>query len=225
VRLSDFESHLNDPMPGFRCYACGDRIKRPTFLARVQNRVNPPAKARALSSIEKALGRVGGGFKRFFLKHDGVLLYEDTVLPPRGNEEDRAAGVFFFPVADWPAMSQEMRSGLLAMGWSKKDLTDWLRDGIVFGEIPLSANYFVVKPTGRDAGKIYYADHDSFEPDPIADSFGEFLESIITDPATFLNRLGCYTRYSDGTTDTQWIPKRYVADLATESSAGSRKKR
>jgi hypothetical protein len=46
---------------------------------------------------------------------------------------------------------------------------------------------------------------------PIAESFEEFLDSILADPADFLNHLGCYTRYSDGKTDIQWIPKEYVA--------------
>ena len=51
-----------------------------------------------------------------------------------------------------------------------------------------------------------------FEPEPIAGSFEEFLDSIVANPADFLYRRGCYTRYSDGKTDIQWIPKQYVAE-------------
>jgi hypothetical protein len=35
---------------------------------------------------------------------------------------------------------------------------------------------------------------------------------VIKDPPGFLYQCGCFTRYSDGKTDIQWIPKEYVAD-------------
>src|SRR5262249_28444794 len=98
------------------------------------------------------------------------------------------------------------------MGWSEEDMPDWLRQGIAFAEIPHSANYFIIQPNGEDAGKVFYADHDDFQPAPFANSFEEFLDSIVANPADFLNRLGCYNRYSHGKTDIQWIPKEYVPD-------------
>ena len=90
------------------------------------------------------------------------------------------------------------------------EMPEWIMQGIAVGEIPQSGNYFVIQPNGEDAGKVFYANHDGFEPESIADSFEEFLGSIINDPANFLYRMGCYTRYSDGKTDIQWIPKEYV---------------
>ena len=39
----EFETHLKDPAPAFLCYRCGDSTKKETFLARVKNRVHPPA--------------------------------------------------------------------------------------------------------------------------------------------------------------------------------------
>ena len=38
------------------------------------------------------------------------------------------------------------------------------------------------------------------------------MDSIVANPADFLYRRGRYTRYSDGKTDIQWIPKQYVAE-------------
>jgi hypothetical protein len=211
MSLADFETHLKHAAPGFRCYACGDPTENPTLLARVRNQVNPPADNLALSTIEKLLGSAGTAIKQFFVEHDGVLMYED-LLPTRWmGGEFHAAGVAFFPVGEWRAKSEEMRESLLAMGWSEDDMPDWLRQGIAFGEIPHSANFFVVHPTGESAGSVFYADHDDFQPRPIAGSIEELLDSILADPADFLNRLGCYTRYSDGKTDIQWIPKEYVA--------------
>ena len=86
----------------------------------------------------------------------------------------------------------------------------WLKEGIAFGEIPHSANFFVVAESER-AGKIYYADHDDFRESPIAGDLDELLDRIRNDPADFLYQCGCYTRYSDGKTDTKWIPKEYAS--------------
>jgi hypothetical protein len=212
MRLADFEAHLNHPAPAFRCYRCGDRTERPTFLARVRNQVNSPADQLALSTIDKLLGAAGATIKQFYAKCDGVLMYQDTHSTRWSGGEFEAAGVAFFPVSEWQGKSAEMREGLLTMGWSADDMPEWLRQGIAFGEIPHSANYFVMQPSGEDAGKVFYADHDAFEPDPVAGSFEEFLDSILANPADFLYRMGCFARYSDGKTAIQWIPKEYVAE-------------
>jgi hypothetical protein len=211
MSLADFEAHLKHPAPGFRCYACGDRAEKATFLARVKNRVNPPAKKHALSTLDKLLRSTATTVQQFYAKHDGVLMYEDSLSSRWSGGEFEAAGLAFFPVGEWQEKSNEMRESLVAMGWSQEDMPNWLQEGTAFGEIPHSANYLVLQPRGENAGKVFYADHDDFEPDAIAGSFEEFLDSILVDPADFLNRLGCYTRYSDGKTDTQWIPKEYVA--------------
>jgi hypothetical protein len=155
--------------------------------------------------IDSLLGKAGGPFKLLYGLHNGMTLYRDS--------RSEAAGVTFFPVEEWVARSQTMRDELSAMGWEKEQMPAWLREGIAFGEIPHSANFFVVG-VGDDAGKIYYADHDDFTESPIAADLEEFLDRIRSDPAGFLYQCGCYTRYSDGKTDTQWIPQEYVSDAA-----------
>ena len=55
-------------------------------------------------------------------------------------------------------------------------------------------------------------DHDGWIEEPIAENFDALLKQIIADPAGFLVERGCYTRYSDEETDTQWIPEEYIAD-------------
>src|SRR5438105_2599738 len=126
MSLADFEAHLKHLAPGFRCYACGDRAKKVTFLARVKNRMNPPADKHALSNIEKLLGSGASTIKQFYAKHDGVLMYEDTLSRRWSGGEFQAAGVAFFPVAEWQEKSNEMRESLAAMGWSQEDMPDWL---------------------------------------------------------------------------------------------------
>ena len=87
---------------------------------------------------------------------------------------------------------------------------EWVKTGIAFAEIPHSGNYFVFHPTRDGACNVHYADHDSFNDRPWAGSFEAFLGDIVADPAAFMYRAGCYTRYCDGNTKAQWIPKTYV---------------
>jgi hypothetical protein len=64
---------------------------------------------------------------------------------------------------------------------------------------------------GKDTGKVFYINHDDWRDQPFAESFDEFLAHISDSPATLLSEeLGCYARYSEGQTDTQWIPIAYT---------------
>lgn len=204
MSLKRFESHLRDPSPGFRCYAAGDRTESLAVLARVKHRVGRPATSKALADIDNWLGNAATGLQRFYELHDGLLLYRDT--------RSDAAGIDFFKSAELDSRTEEMRESMQAMGFEQADMPSWFEQGLVFGEIPRSANYFVIQSTGDEAGQIFYADHDAYDPAPLAASFDEFLRLIVDDPAGFLNERGCYTRYSDGKTDKQWIPKEYLPD-------------
>src|SRR5580658_7976752 len=158
MSLADFEAHLKHSAPGFRCYACGDRAKNATFLALVKNIVNPPANKDTLSMIDQLLPTAATSVKQFYAEHDGVLMYEDTLSTRRPRGEFKAAGVVFFCANEWQAKSDEMREDLMTMGWPQEDMPDWLQEGIAFGEIPRSANYFVIQSRGENAGKVFYAD-------------------------------------------------------------------
>ncbi len=99
-----------------------------------------------------------------------------------------------------------------AMGFDEDDMPDWFHRGIVFGEIPQSANYFLIQSAGDNAGQVFYCDHDDFKTEPMASSFSDLLSMIVKDPSGFLYQCGCFTRYSDWKTDIQWIPRQYVSD-------------
>jgi hypothetical protein len=204
MSLEAFDAHLRDPAPGFRCYACGDRSEKPSLLARVKNLVGKPGSAKAIAAVINSCGAASPVLKRFVELHDGVLLYRD--------EKSDAAGIEFFKATEWPSRTTEMRESMAAMGFEEGDMPDWFRSGVVFGEIPHSANYLVIQASGDAAGQIFYCDHDDFKTEPMAESFDDFLSMIIKDPPGFLYECGCFTRYSDGKTDIQWIPKEYVSD-------------
>jgi hypothetical protein len=137
-------------------------------------------------------------------------MYEDTVASQWSRREYHAAGIAFYPVGDWQQMSARTRADAFQSGWEEDDSPAWLLEGITIGEIPNSGNYFLIHPNAEPLGAVYYLQHDDFDEEPIAKTFDEFLNAIVTDPVGFLYRSGCYTRYADGKTDIQWIPKEYL---------------
>lgn len=205
MSLERFDAHLSDPAPGFRCYACGAPSEKLDFLARVENVVGKRGSAPVMGVVSRLCSDISA-LKHFVERHDGVLLYRD--------KQSEAGGIAFFSALEWPSRTQEMRESMTAMGFAEDDMPDWFHRGIVFGQIPRSGNYFVIQLRGAEAGKVFYCDHDDFRTEAIAQSFECFLNMIVDNPPEFLHQCGCYTRYSDGKTNTQWIPKEYVADIA-----------
>ena len=128
-----------------------------------------------------------------------MLLFRDT--------ESDATAFELFPIADWPARTAEMRESMEAMGFDSGDMPGWFGAGVAIGQIPHSGNYFVV---GINDGKLYYADHDDFAEDSVTDDAESLIDSLVSDPPQFMYDRGCYARYSDGTSEKQWIPKEYV---------------
>lgn len=166
--------------------------------------IGPPASGSSLAAVTKLCGDTSPVLKRFVELHDGVLLYRDS--------KSDAAGIEFFKAAQWQSRTEEMRESMTAMGFEVDDMPDWFHRGIVFGEIPHSGNYFLIQPDGAEVGQVFYCDHDDFKTEAIAASFGALLNMIVDDPPGFLYQCGCFTRYSDGKTDIQWIPKEYIPD-------------
>src|SRR5204862_4744697 len=94
----------------------------------------------------------------------------------------------------WLSRTREMRESMIAMGFGIDDMPSWFHEGIVFGEIPQSANHFVIQPGGDEAGQVFYCDHDDFRIEPITTSFEELLDRITNDPPGFLYQCGCFAR-------------------------------
>jgi hypothetical protein len=199
VALQEMLRHRN---PAFRCYAAGDRAENLLFTALVTHEINSPATSAALAELDSHFAGGCPSLRELYSLHDGIILFCDTGSDVTGFE--------LFPIADWPARTAEMRSSMEAMGFDLGDMPDWFDAGVVIGQIPQSANYFVAETSGGSAGKLYHADHDDFAEDSIADNAESLINSLVSDPAQFMYDRGCYTRYSDGTTEKQWIPKEYV---------------
>ena len=206
IPFADFLRHIADPAPAFRCFACGDENEEPVHVALVEHELEPPAGDAATEMLRELLGPAAAGVEPLYRQHDGVLLYCDA--------ESDAAGFALFPIEEWTARSAEMREQLAEMGWELDDTPLWLREGLAIGEVPFSGNFFVMHPAGADPHRVYYVDHDAFEDAPITANLEALLDWLSAEPANLLYQLGCYTRYSDGETDTQWIPAEYIPNAA-----------
>jgi hypothetical protein len=217
MSLDRFEALVRDPAPGFRCFAAGDESERLAFMARVRHVVGKPGMSSAMGFVNEKIGSVSPTFSQFYELHDGVALYRDAMTLPFWRKLFKPAdllcdaeGMRFFRIDEWESQAKAMRDFWLDEDSDLNDMPEWFYRGIVFGEIPQSANYFVLETMGESAGAIYYCDHDYFSTEPFAESFDAFLGRIVDDPPKFLYETGCYARYNDGRTAKQWIPKEYV---------------
>ena len=175
MTLEQFDSHLRNPRPGSVAMLAAMAAGKLKLLARVENRIGKPATAKAIAAVTKACGASSPVLKRFVELHDGVLLYCDY--------KSDAAGAEFFKAAEWQLRTQRnWRESMTAMGFEEDDMPEWFHRGVVFGEIPHSANYFVIQPSGKESGQVFYCDHDDFKTEPMAASFEDLLSMIVKDP-------------------------------------------
>jgi hypothetical protein len=121
--------------------------------------------------------------------------------------QGKTVGLTLYPISSWLAATESFREDIESSGRIEDDLYPFARQGIVIGEPPRSGNVLMLYQ-----GRMHYSDHDGGDDTPIAENFGVFLGRLALDPPKFLYDLGCYARYSDGQSDRQWIPLRYLHD-------------
>jgi hypothetical protein len=205
VTVEMFVEHANGPAPGFGCFSPDDRQETIRFYAPVRNLLHEHAYNDTLRQFAKWIEDPGDHFREFYSVIDGALLYVDS--------RRETQGLHICSLSEWKFHTNQMKKRYV------RDIDEFdgdirfLTDSHVFACVPHSGNYFTVISSGPNSGKIYYVDHDDWNNEPFARSFNDFIIRIVDDPARFLMEIGCYARYSDGQTDTQWIPKRYVRDL------------
>ena len=126
-----------------------------------------------------------------------------------------AAGIELLAVEKWEKGTAEMRDWFDHLTDEPENDPDHIVTGIAIATVPHSGNYFVMPVEGPSAGKIFYADHDGWYESAFANDFAGFLARVTRDPVKLLvDDVGCYTRYSDGKTSSQWIPEEYFADIS-----------
>jgi hypothetical protein len=202
----ELEEFAKAPASGFRCFAAGDE-SGPRFLARIRHALNPPAPPASVARIGEILGSHADQVVAFYRHHNGFVLYLDT--------RSDAAGIELFRVEDWEEATTDMRTWFEDVLHDPEKDPDHIFTGIAIATVPHSANYFVMPIEGPSAGKLFYADHDGWYESAFAEDFSGFLTRVTREPVKLLAEdLGCYTRYSDGETDSQWIPEAYFLDIS-----------
>jgi hypothetical protein len=199
-RLIEFTGR---PNPAFVCTNAGGNGKpKRQFIAKVHHVLNPPAEFGDLTVLRSRLGTLDPSIESVYEMHDGFTLFHD--------ELSDAAGIDVLPIAGWEEAESELREWL--DDFDSDNDPDCIRTGVAFATVRHSGNYFVIPVEGPNAGKVFYADHDGWYETHFAESFDDFVSRITSDPAKLLSEeLGCYTRYSDGKTSIQWIPKQFTS--------------
>ena len=149
-----------------------------------------------LERLRRILGPHATDVIELYSCHDGLELYV------QGSE----SGLMFHSASQWELATSTFKEEIEEWGRSEGDVFEFERRGVVFGEPVASGNWLLLY-----RGAVYYSNHDGAEDTPLAPTFSAFLDRIVEEPAKLLHDLGCYARYSDGTTDIQWIPERYVS--------------
>ncbi len=196
MSVAHFLDHLQEPDARFMCRTVdsrsGEQLEVPT-----RHSLGAPADHASLAKLRDLLGAHSAPVEELYSQHDGCELYVQS---------PEHVGLVLFPIREWEPATERFRAELEEWGRDPDGLFDFERDGLVFGEPPGSGNYFLFYE-----GAVYYFDHDGGDDTPLADSFHEFLDRIVSDPPQFLEEIGCFARYSDGKTKKQWIPERYVS--------------
>ena len=191
-----FLSHLADFHPRFECEPAGPpqdiRIE-----VEISHRLRQPATSSAIVELRRLLSRPDPEVEALYRVHDGIDLYI----------QGSTVAVALYPILSWAATTKSFREDATASGTLVHGLYDFEREGIVIGEPPHAGNVLMLYE-----GRVHYSDHDGGDATPLAETFGTFLQRIVADPAQFLLDLGCYARYSDGRSNKQWIPVRYLHD-------------
>lgn len=207
---------LGHPAPGVVCYACGDDERREAYVAAVAHTAGCPeplpddACVRDAVQVDATLGKIYSAF-------NGLHLFDAVVREPRSAELGVAEGFRLFRLDELTERTAETREQWL------RDLSDWPEplpygpdDFVSIGHPCGSWNYVHLVVRGPARGLLFWWPW-TMPPESIDDatagSTAELINALIDDPAFVLNEVFCcYSRYSDGETETQWIPSRYVSD-------------
>lgn len=190
--MISIKEHLALVNPRFLCTdAYGEGLLE-VPLASIAGR---PARSRQLDLLRVMAGSEFPSLEALYRDFDGLTFHMN------GD----TAGLCVAPIKGLKSLNRSWRIWFSSI--DSAELYDFQRSGFAFATIDASGNYFVVH-----GGRVYYSRHDDDDDDVWGESVEDFFRLALQDPANFLKRAGCYTRYSDGSSDTQWMPAEFVHD-------------
>jgi hypothetical protein len=193
--MTDFFKKIKRENQQFKCYKSGDGKEELKLVVPIHHNLNAPAGGQEIDILKKIVPVDNDQLIEFYKRCNGVKLYCNSDI----------TGIEICPIDKLDELNAEWKESF--SDFEEDELYEFQKGGIAFGTISMSGNYFVVYK-----GSVYYSDHDGGDDTVIGEDVNEFLNKTVDEPADFLYDMGCYTRYSDGKTSGQWIPKEFTAD-------------
>lgn len=155
------------------------------------------------------MGMASEPFHALYALHNSALLFEPVIKRDLGAASGRDGGFRYFGLDELRNPEPGRLADYPGQEFPPEEL-------LAFAEIPHSANLICiwhVRDLSRSHVELVELNHDC-PPDGfgVPKNLPELLLVLCEDPAFFLFMCGCYTRYQDGLSETQWIPIRYVPD-------------
>ncbi|HWE94164.1 MAG TPA: hypothetical protein VG269_09390 [Tepidisphaeraceae bacterium] len=202
---------LDHPDPGFICVPAGQRSGR-RYLARVRHSATEPADIEDHRWLQSVMGIASEPFHALYALHNSALLFEPVIKRDLGAASGRDGGFRYFGLNELRNPEPGRLADYPGQEFPPEEL-------LAFAEIPHSANLICiwhVRDLSRSHVELVELNHDC-PPGGfgVPKNLPELLLVLCEDPAFFLFMCGCYTRYQDGHSDTQWIPIRYVPDAGS----------
>jgi hypothetical protein len=183
--------HLALKNPRFECW---DHDKKHSITVKLRSAVGKPSTVRELKTLQKLAGKEYAVLEPLYREFNGLTLYMHR----------KTAGLAVAPIKELPAFAADCKTLLFG---DEAELYPFQREGVPFATIVESGNYFVLHE-----GKVYYSDHDGGDDSVWSTDLEDFFTRAVSNPPKFLYDAGCYTRYFDGKTDTQFIPETFIHD-------------
>lgn len=193
--MESFIQQINLINQKFRCFECEDHSETLNLTIDIHNELNDGANETEIWKLQQLIPSDSIDVIDLYKYHNGIKLFCNKGV----------SGFQIYPISDLQGLNEEWKESFSY--YEEDELYNFQKGGFAFGDISNSGNYFILYQN-----KVFYSNHDGGDDEPLSDSFNEFLSMIINNPADFLNEMGCYTRYSDGKTDNQWIPKEFYID-------------
>ena len=176
-------------------FICRDTSEHYQLTVPLSHAVGSPVRTSDLDELHRIAGTEAKWLLPLYSEFNGIIFhqYGDT------------AGLIVASIDQLEALNNEWRVWFQDM--RQEELYDFQREGLAFASIAASATFFVISK-----GRVYYSDHDGGDDRIWGDNLELFFKGALSDPARFLFDAGCYTRYSDGRTERQFIPESFVHD-------------
>jgi len=174
-------------------------------VAIIDHVAEPPLSDEELARLTRRLGE-DSQLAKLYSKYGSLRLYCDSI----GD----ASAFYIARPSEWVKLFFEFQQWMEGLNREEREefVPRWVDQGVVFGEVPNSGNYFLMAMTGDESGRVYEFEHDGFEFIERGADLSAFLEYLSVVDEGLIQDILTHTRYSDGESDIQWLVNEYHFD-------------